>query len=102
MSISLDPRTLDQIINSYTQNIPDAAREDTIFNGLPGVKYTYPYGRHEYYILYGDQIILIVTDKPMDGDVQLMLMSISFIPTSVTRHTITSSVIRWFIQWDGW
>jgi len=32
LSISLDSRTLDQVINDYAQNKPDAVREDTVFS----------------------------------------------------------------------
>jgi hypothetical protein len=87
LSISLDPRTLDQVMNSYTENVPEAAREDTVFNGLPAVKFTYPYGRHEYYIPFENRLFLIITEKPTDGNVQLMLLSISFTSTTVTRYT---------------
>jgi len=78
LSISLDPRTLDQIVASYAQNVPDAMKEDVIFNGNPGIKYTYTNGRNEYFIPHGGKIFLILTDRPNDGVVQLMLKSIYF------------------------
>jgi hypothetical protein len=83
LSISLDySRTLDQIIQSYAQYYPDAVREDTIFNGYPGIKYTFTYQgniRHiEYFIPYGGRIYRIATDRPNDGTVQSMLMTIRF------------------------
>jgi hypothetical protein len=82
LSVSLDARTLDQIIQSYAQNNPDAAREDTIFNGYPGIKYAYRHQnsvyRIEYYIPYGGQLFLIATDRPSDSMVQSILMTIRF------------------------
>jgi hypothetical protein len=82
LSVSLDYRTLDQIINLYAQSVPDAVREDTIFNGYPGIKYTYTYQNNvyhiEYYIPYGGRIYLITTDRPNDGTVQSILMTIRF------------------------
>jgi len=87
LSVSLDPRTRDQIINAFAQNVPDAIKEDMIFNGLPAVKFTHPFGRHEYYIPYANRITSIATDRPMDRDVQMTLLSISFTPTSLARYT---------------
>lgn len=82
LSIGLDSRTLDQIINLYVQSVPDAVREDTIFNGYPGIKYTYTYQNNvfhiEYYIPYGGRIYVILTDRPNDSVVQSMLMTIRF------------------------
>jgi hypothetical protein len=78
LSISLDSRTLDQITTLYAQDVPDATREDTIFNGLPAIKFTYSYGRNEYYVPYNNKIFLIITDRPENGNVQLILMSIRF------------------------
>jgi len=82
LSINLDSRTLDQIVNLYAQSVSDAVREDTIFNGYPGIKYTYTYQnnvyRIEYYIPYGGQIFLIVTDRPNDGTIQSIVTTIQF------------------------
>jgi hypothetical protein len=69
-------------MNSYAVNVPEAAREDTILSGLPVVKYTFTYGRQEYYIPFEDRVILIATDRPMDENVQLILMSIRFVSTT--------------------
>lgn len=87
LSISLDFRTLDQIKDLYAQSVPDAVREDTAFNGFAAVKYTFSYGRVEYYVQYQSRIYLIFTDKPMDGNVQQMLASIRFTPVTVMRYT---------------
>ena len=82
LSISLDSRTLDQIINLYAQSVPDAIREDTIFNGYPGIKYTYTKQNNvyhvEYYIPYGGRIYAILTDRPNESVVQSILMTIRF------------------------
>jgi len=91
--ISLDSRTLDQIINLYAQSVPDATREDTIFNGYPGIKYTYTYQNNiyhiEYYIPYGGRIYLIATDRPNDGVVQSILMTIQFTAPSSITYEVT-------------
>ncbi len=87
LSISLDFRTLDQIINFYAQNVPDATREDVNFYGYLGIKYTYTYGRNEYFIPYEGQIFLIATDRPNDGTIQLMLMSIHFMTPTVMEFS---------------
>jgi hypothetical protein len=82
LSVSLDFRALDQIIDLYAQSAPDATREDVVFNGYPGIEYTYTYQnnihRIEYFIPYGGRIILIATDRPNDGIVQSILMTIRF------------------------
>jgi len=82
LSISLDSRTLDQIINLYAQSVPEAAREDVVFNGYPGIKYTYTYQNNvyhvEYYIPYGGRIYAILTDRPNDSTVQSILMTVRF------------------------
>jgi len=89
LSISLDDRTLDQIISSYAQYHPDAVREDTIFNGYTAIKYNFPGGRNEYFIPYGNQIFLIATDRPNDGVVQSILMTIQFTASSSTIYEAT-------------
>jgi len=82
LDISLESRTLDQIINSYAQYVPEATREDTIFNGYSGIKYIYTYQgnvfRVEYFIPYGGRIYRITTDRPNDSTVQSILMTIRF------------------------
>jgi len=85
--IGLDFRFLDQIINDYAQNFPDAVREDVNFYGNSGIKYTHSYGRNEYYIPYENRIFLIVTDKPNDTTVQSILMTIHFTASSTTYET---------------
>lgn len=94
LDISLDFRTLDQIINSYAQYNPDAVREDTLFNGYPGIKYNYFYQgsivRVEYFIPQGNRIFLIATDRPNDGVIQSILMTIRFTgPPSPTTYEAT-------------
>ena len=80
LSISLEFRTLDQIINLYTQSVPDATKEDTLFNGYSGTKYTYmnqnKVYRVEYFIPNADAFLLIATDRPDDSIVQSILKSI--------------------------
>jgi len=82
LSVSLDFRPLDQIVTLYAQSAPDAIREDTIFNGYPGIKYTFitqnNVYRIEYYIPYGGRVYLLATDRPNDGIVQSMLMTVRF------------------------
>ena len=78
LSISLDYRTLDQIIATYAQYVPDALGANVDFHGYPGLKYTYPGGRIEYFITHSGEIFLIVTDRPNDETVQSILMSIQF------------------------
>jgi len=78
LSISLESRTLNQIILSYTEYYPDAVRDDTIFYGYPALKYIFPGGRNEYFIPYGNQLTLVSTDRPNDGIVQSILMTIRF------------------------
>lgn len=82
LSISLDFRTIDQIISFYAQNVPDAGREDTIFNGYTAIKYNYTSSRNEYFVPYGNQIFLIASDRPNDGVVQSILMTIQFVASS--------------------
>ena len=80
LSISLDSRGLDQIMDFYTHNVPDASKQDTVFNGLPAIMYTYNGGRTEYFIPSQNQTFHILTDKQMDGNVELILMSIRISP----------------------
>jgi hypothetical protein len=89
LSISLDFRALDQIMAAYIQNVPDAFREDVNFYGYPGIKYTYTWGRNEYFIPYGDRIVMISTDRPNDGIVQSILMTIQFTASSSTTYEAT-------------
>ena len=89
LSISLDFRTLDQIISSYAQYHPDAVREDTIFNGYTAIKYNFPGGRNEYFVPYGNQIFLMATDRPNDGVVQSILLTIQFMTSPATTYEVT-------------
>ena len=89
LSISLDFRTLDQIISFYAQNVPDAVREDTIFNGYTAVKYNYISDRNEYFVPYGNQIFLIASDRLNDGVVQSILMTVQFTTSSSTTYEAT-------------
>jgi hypothetical protein len=104
LSINLDFRTLDQIINLYAQSVPDANREDTIFNGYPGIKYTYTYQndvyRIEYYIPYGGRILLIATDRPNDGTIQSILLTVRFTaaPQPVTYEATMADNGRTFVM----
>ncbi len=82
LSINLDYRTLDQIIASYAQYVPDALGANVDFHGYPGLKYTYPGGRIEYFITHSGKIFLIATDRPNDETVQSILMSIQFITSN--------------------
>jgi hypothetical protein len=82
LNILLDSRSLDQIINSYAQYYPNAVREDTLFNGYPGIKYSFFYQgnitRIEYFIPQANRIFAISTDRPNDSTVQSILMTIRF------------------------
>lgn len=94
LSVSLNYRSLDQVINLNEQNVPDATREDTLFNGYPGIRYTYRHQnsvyRIEYYIPFGGQLFLIATDRPNDSMVQSILMTIRFTsPPSPTTYEAT-------------
>lgn len=103
LNISMDFRTLDQIINLYEQNAPDATREDTIFNGYPGIKYTYTHQnsvyRIEYFIPYAGRIILIATDRPNDSAIQSVLMTVRFTapPQPVTYEATMTDNGRTFV-----
>jgi len=90
LSLSLDSRTLDQIINDYAQNKPDALKEDTIFNGQPAVKYNFTSGRNEYFIFYGDKVFWIATDQPNDGIVQSVLFTVRLMPPALV-YIVTMS-----------
>lgn len=97
LSISLDPRPLDQIISLYAQSVPEATREDTFFNGYIAIRYTYAYQnnayRIEYYLPYGGQVYLIATDKPNEGIVQSILMTFQFMaPPQPVTHEATVMV----------
>ena len=89
LSISLEFRTIDQIISSYAQYHPDAVRVDTIFNGYTAIKYNFPGGRNEYFVPYGNQIFLIATDRPNDGVVQSILLTIQFTASTSTTYEAT-------------
>jgi hypothetical protein len=89
LSISLDFRSLDQIISFYAQNVSDAVREDTVFNGYTAIKYNYTSGRNEYFVPYVNQIFLIASDRPNDDVVQSILMTIQFTtPSSITYEVM--------------
>ncbi len=89
LSIGLDYRTLDQIIAAYTQYVPDALGANVDFHGYPGIKYTFPGGRIEYFITHGGKIFLIATDRPNDGVVQSIIQSIQFTASSLTTYEAT-------------
>lgn len=82
LTILLDSRSLDQIINSYAQYTPNAVREDILFNGYSGIKYGFFHQgkltRVEYFIPQANRIFAISTDKPNDATVQSILTSIRF------------------------
>lgn len=78
LSISLETRTLDQVTAFYAQSVPDAAREETEFNGHRAIRYTYSFGRVEYFVPFENRLILITTDRPTDATVQMMLESLEF------------------------
>lgn len=77
LSVSLDFRTLDQIMNLYAQSVPEAARSDVVLNGHPGVRYTYAF-RQEYYFPYGARVFAVLTDRPGDAGVQSILQTLRF------------------------
>ena len=89
LSISLDSRSLDQIIDSYSQYYPDAVRQDTVFNGYTAIKYSFPSGRNEYFIPYGNQIFLIASDRPNDSVVQSIMKTIQLTASSSTAYEAT-------------
>jgi hypothetical protein len=84
LSVSLDSRELDQVIDHYAQNktFLNVVREDTMFNGHPAVNYIFAGGRNEYFIPHGTQLFLIATDRPNDGLLQSILMTIRFTASS--------------------
>jgi len=86
LSISLDFRTLEQIKNFYAQNAPDAFYEDVVFNGYSGIKYTYNWGRAEYFIPHQGGLLLILTDRSNDNDIQQMLGSIRLTSSTTTTE----------------
>ena len=100
LSISLEFRSLDQVISSYTQYHSDAVREDTIFNGYSAVKYIFPGGRNEYFIPYGNQLLLVATDRPNDGAVQSILTTFRFMapPQPVTHDATMADNGRTFVM----
>ena len=100
LSVLLEPRTLEQIIQSYAQYHPDAIREDTLFYGYPAVKYTFAGGRNEYFIPYGIQLLLIATDRPNDGTVQSILITFRFMtpPQPVTYDATMADNGRTFVM----
>lgn len=90
LNILLDFRTLDQVKNLYAQSVPDAVFEDVVFNGYPGIKYTYTHQgniwRVEYFIPHQGRLLLLMTDRPNDGDVQQMLGSIRLTSSTTTTE----------------
>ena len=78
LSISQEFRPLEQVIQSYAQYYPDAVREDVKFNGYLAVKYIFPGGRNEFFYNFGNQLLLIATDKPEDPVVQSILSTVRF------------------------
>lgn len=98
LNISLDSRTLDQIKDFYTQNVPDALFEDTVFNGYVGVKYTYNWGRVEYFIPYQNRLFLLTTDRPNDGNVQQMLGSFKFTSAPIITEVTMADNGRTFVM----
>lgn len=89
LSISLDSRTIDQIVDFYAQNVPDAAREDTIFNDYTAIKYTLASGRNEYFVPYGNRIFSIATDRPDDGIVKAILRTVKITVSSSNDYQLT-------------
>ncbi len=98
LSISLDFRTKNEIEDFYAQNVPDAFLENTVLNGYPGIKYTYNWGRVEYFIPYQDRLFLIFTDRPGDGNVQQMLGSIKFTPVAITIEATMADNGKTFVM----
>ncbi len=98
LSISLDFRTKNQIKDFYAQNMPDAFLEDTVLNGYPGIKYTYNWGRVEYFIPYQDRLFLIFTDRTGDENVQRMFGSIKFTPVAITIEAAMEDNGRTFVM----
>ena len=90
LNILLDFRTLDQVKNLYAQSVPDAVFEDVVFNGYPGIKYTHTHQgniwRVEYFIPHQGKLLLLMTDRPNDGDVQQMLGSIRLTSSTTTTE----------------
>jgi len=84
LSISLDPRTLEQIMDLYAQSVPDASRQEVIFSGQPGLKYGYSF-RDEYYIPYRGRMFMVMTDRPADATVQSILRTVQFLDTKALR-----------------
>jgi len=82
LSIYLEYRTLEQIIDAYSQNFPNMIGVNVDFHGYPGLKYTYPFGRSEYFVSFAGKILLIATDRPDDTVVQSILSSIQFTTSS--------------------
>ncbi len=100
LSISLDLRSLDQVIGSYAQYHPDAKREDTISNGYPAVKYIFAGGRNEYFIPYGNQLFLIATDRPNDAVVQSIITTVRFMapPQPITYDATIADNGKTFVM----
>ena len=100
LSISLDYRALDQIIAAYSQNVPDALGANVDFYGYPGIIYTYPSGRNEYFIAASGKIFMISTDRPNDGTVQSILMTIRFTapPQPVSYDAVMADNGRTFVM----
>lgn len=98
LSISLDFRTKNQIKDFYAQNMPDAFLEDTVLNGYPGIKYTYNWGRVEYFIPYQDRLFLIFTDRTGDENVQRIFGSIKFTPVAITIEAAMEDNGRTFVM----
>jgi len=100
LSVLLESRTMEQIIQSFAQYHPDAIREDTMFYGYPAVKYTFASGHNDYFLPYGNQLFLIATDRPNDGTVQSMLMTFRFMtpPQPVTHDATMADNGRAFVM----
>lgn len=101
LSISLDFRTKNQIKDFYAQHVSDAFLENTMINGYPGIKYTYNWGREEYFIPYQDRLFLVVSDRPGDENIQWMLGSLQFIPISFAIEATMADNGRTFIMKVG-
>ena len=99
LSILLEPRTMEQIIQSYAHH-PDAVKEDTMFYGYPAVKYIFASGRNEYFLPYGNQLFLIATDRPDDSIVQSILMTFRFTapPQPVTYDATMADNDKTFVM----
>jgi hypothetical protein len=78
LSISIDPRTLEQVEQSYLEQVPDAQKSSVSFAGETGLQYIFSYGRTEIFIPHQGKTFLIATDRPNLQDVRNLLSSFAF------------------------